>query len=444
MAILANDIFTNIAAGVVTTGGTTAPAAGSVETWTVSATLGTFPNAQSTATAPTQFRIVDQAADYSEVMLVTAATNGTNELSANDSDFETSVAGWSAGTNTTLAQSTLQAYTGTHSAMMTSTFAGSISMLTNSDYAATAGSPYTFSCWMYSPVATTVGLEMDWKDASHTYLDFVANTYNIQASTWTLIVLTGTAVASTARVTPIVIANATATSQNFFADVVQVISPSTWTVTRGADGTTPIAHTAGFTALMIVAAKWLNSAGQGFGSSQSITPSGCLAETMKRSMITNVTQVLLGIDLYLFSIYIPIGTKISNINFYIGNTAATSPTHQWWGLADSGGVQRAHTVDGTTTAMAANTAFTKALVTPYTTTYSGTYYVLQSITASAMPSQLGTSGGYVVVNPTIEPVWFFNADSAATPGTDNTTTYTTTGILASGGDGTAPRYFYLT
>lgn len=443
MAILANDIFTNIAAGVVTTGGTTAPAAGSVETWTVSATLGTFPNAQSTASAPTQFRVVDQAADYSEVMLVTAATNGTNELSANDSDFETSVAGWSAGTNTTLAQSTTQAYTGTHSANMTSSFAGSISMLTNTDYAATAGSPYTLSCWMYSPVATTVGLEMDWKDASHAYLDFVANTYNIQASTWTLIVLTGTAVASTARVTPIVIANATDVSQDFFADQVQVISPSTWTVTRGADGTTPIAHTAGFTALMIVAANWLNSTGQSFGSSQSVTPPGCLAETMKRSMITNVTTTVPSGNLFMFSVYIPIGTKVSTVNFYIAGSTAGF-THQWWGLADSTGKQVAHTTDGTSTAMSSPSLISKTFVTAYTTTYSGTYYILQYISATTTPAVLGSAVGFTGLNPAVEPLWFATTTTGTqTPGTDGTTTYAITGAFAAG-TGVAPKYYYLT
>lgn len=62
------DIFTNLASTTVSAGGTTAPAAGTQETWTVASSTG-FPAASSSANPPTAFRVVDQAAQ-TEVILV--------------------------------------------------------------------------------------------------------------------------------------------------------------------------------------------------------------------------------------------------------------------------------------------------------------------------------------------------------------------------------------
>lgn len=67
------EVFTNFGSAVVTAGGTTAPAAGTVQTWTVTAT------ACPVAASGTQFRVVDvaDASARPEVMLVTASSNGT-------------------------------------------------------------------------------------------------------------------------------------------------------------------------------------------------------------------------------------------------------------------------------------------------------------------------------------------------------------------------------
>jgi hypothetical protein len=44
------------------------------------------------------------------------------------------------------------------------------------------------------------------------------------------------------------------------------VSGTTWTVTRGAEGTTPVAHNAGFTIAQVATSGWLNTVtGQGFG-----------------------------------------------------------------------------------------------------------------------------------------------------------------------------------
>lgn len=453
MAILANDVFTNIAQATISSGGTTAPAAGSTETWTASVVLGTFPAAQNTASAPTQFRVMDPALDYSEVSMVTNVTGGANMLSANASDLETSVADWSAGSNTTLADSFGQAHTGTEACRMTATASGGVSMITATDYAVTAATNYVFAGWIWSPVATTATLELDWRNSSHSFIGFSSQTYTVPANTWTPMVMTATSVALSAFAVAIISTTATGAGQQFYADTISLRGPQTWSVTRGVDGTTPVVHTAGFTANEVISAGWLKSAGESFGSHEGVTPDGCLAETMDRSMITNSSAVLTTILLYMFAVYIPIGTKISAVNFYTGTTASSGQTHSWWGLADSAGKQQAHTVDGTSTQIGGTgvaTLESHSFVTPYTTTYSGVHYVLQSITApTQMPTQQGSSAGFTGVTAgtgftagtaACAPLWGSSASSGATPGTDGTTTYT----LPVTAGGVAPKYFYLT
>jgi hypothetical protein len=70
---VANDILTNQGSGTVTSGGTTAPAQGTSESWTVTA-ANAFP--QVSVAAGTTFKIVDPA-QQTEIMMVTVAPGGT-------------------------------------------------------------------------------------------------------------------------------------------------------------------------------------------------------------------------------------------------------------------------------------------------------------------------------------------------------------------------------
>lgn len=70
---MATEVFTNDATTTVTTGGTTAPAGGTVETWTV-ASSATFPGASTGA--GTQFHVADPAAP-TEKILVTNVSGAT-------------------------------------------------------------------------------------------------------------------------------------------------------------------------------------------------------------------------------------------------------------------------------------------------------------------------------------------------------------------------------
>jgi hypothetical protein len=74
---MALEAYTNDGTGAVISGGTGAPASGTVETWTVSVTVA-FPVASATASPPTQFYIADQAASGElEKVLITACPGGT-------------------------------------------------------------------------------------------------------------------------------------------------------------------------------------------------------------------------------------------------------------------------------------------------------------------------------------------------------------------------------
>ena len=69
------EVWANDAVGTVTSGGTTAPTAGTSESWTVTASVA-FPVASSGATPPTQFYVCDVAVP-TEKMLVTVAPGGS-------------------------------------------------------------------------------------------------------------------------------------------------------------------------------------------------------------------------------------------------------------------------------------------------------------------------------------------------------------------------------
>jgi hypothetical protein len=72
---MALELFSNQGSTTVTSGGTTAPAAGTSETWTV-ASSSSFPAASSTASPPTQFHVADPAAT-GEIIEVTTVSGTT-------------------------------------------------------------------------------------------------------------------------------------------------------------------------------------------------------------------------------------------------------------------------------------------------------------------------------------------------------------------------------
>lgn len=158
----------------------------------------------------------------------------------------------------------------------------------------------------------------------------------------------------------------------------------------------------------------------------SASPTGALGETIPRYAVNSATQAIGATTgtVYMVGVWLPAGLVVTNINWVTGSTAAGTPTHWWLGIADSGGVQRGHTADQTTGAIAANTLISKALTSAYTTTTTGLYYLLISVTATTNPTASGIAAptNMGVTSPLLAGVSPSAAQS--TPGTDGTTTYT--------------------
>lgn len=155
-------------------------------------------------------------------------------------------------------------------------------------------------------------------------------------------------------------------------------------------------------------------------------PTGLLASTLSMSQVNSSGQAIGATTgtVYVAAVWLQANTTITNVNWLTGATAASSPTHWWFGILDNTGKQLAHTADQTTGAIAANSLVTKALSAPYTTTYTGLYYISVSVTASTNPSSSGVAAptNMAVVPPILGGV----SPSAAqtTPGTDGSTSYT--------------------
>jgi trimeric autotransporter adhesin len=89
-------------------------------------------------------------------VLASAMGPNPNLLSADDQDFEGSVGTWTATSICTIAQTTAQANTGTHSLAVTSTAASGIVQATSGRYAASPGWAYTYRLWVRAATTTRV------------------------------------------------------------------------------------------------------------------------------------------------------------------------------------------------------------------------------------------------------------------------------------------------
>lgn len=118
--------------------------------------------------------------------------------------------------------------------------------------------------------------------------------------------------------------------------------------------------------------------------------SGCKAETFPRKLVpeTNVSLLSTG-RLSLEAIAIRAGELISSISFWSASTPAGTPTNQLFGIYDNNLNLLGVTNNDTTTAWGANTRKTLNLTTPFTTTYSGLYYLGIMVTATTVPTLKG-------------------------------------------------------
>lgn len=104
------------------------------------------------------------------------------------------------------------------------------------------------------------------------------------------------------------------------------------------------------------------------------------------------TGVLCSVALYLQD-----GDTVTNLTFISGATAAGTPTNYFFALYSGAGALLAQTADQLTAAWAADTAKTLPLATAQKITKSGIYYAAISVTATTVPTLVGTTGAKPVL-----------------------------------------------
>jgi hypothetical protein len=158
-------------------------------------------------------------------------------------------------------------------------------------------------------------------------------------------------------------------------------------------------------------------------------------ETMPRTAgPVNVVGALTSGRVQLAAIALPTGLVVTNITFFTGTTAASLPTHWWVSLCNSSFVTLRSSADKLTTAMAANTQFTVALSSTFTTASAGLYYIAIMITATTPPTLLGSAGpggaGVISgVTPMSDLVGLTGQTTAPVDGTNLATSPTAGGTL---------------
>jgi hypothetical protein len=113
---------------------------------------------------------------------------GPNLLTAAQSDFEDgSTGGWSAPGNCTIANSTAQAHTGTHSLAMTGTGSGDMSVISAPRSAVVGGYTYQQTCWYRAATAPrSVWAFISWYDNTGAFItNSIGSPVTDSTSAWT-------------------------------------------------------------------------------------------------------------------------------------------------------------------------------------------------------------------------------------------------------------------
>lgn len=147
-----------------------------------------------------------------------------------------------------------------------------------------------------------------------------------------------------------------------------------------------------------------------------------LGMTIPQYAVTSVSAAIITTgQMLMTAVWLPAGLKLTKMNMVTGTTAGATMTHWWMGVADVGGVQRAHTTDQTSGAIAASSVISVSFASTYTTTYSGNYWFIWSVSATTMPTLANIAAPASAVMGVIGGL--ASSGSSATPGTDGTTTY---------------------
>lgn len=119
-----------------------------------------------------------------------------------------------------------------------------------------------------------------------------------------------------------------------------------------------------------------------------LEPSGALSSTIDgRLSASATTAAMTSGTVYECAIPLDSGVTVSNVSLFV-TTAEATGTHAWVGLADNTNKLVAVSADHTAATYFGpiDTVVTTALVSPYTTTYDGLYYVVVCTAATTMPA----------------------------------------------------------
>lgn len=121
--------------------------------------------------------------------------------------------------------------------------------------------------------------------------------------------------------------------------------------------------------------------------------SGIISQSLPDVFATTVVTLTAG-SVFQAPLYLRSGQTVTNLSYYTGASATSTPTNQWIGLAFPAGLSGATatakcvaiSADGLTTAHAANTLVTTALSTPYLVPTSGFYIAFICIAGTTGPT----------------------------------------------------------
>lgn len=146
-----------------------------------------------------------------------------------------------------------------------------------------------------------------------------------------------------------------------------------------------------------------------------LRPTGMVSETISRLDGAFTAATIVTSQPAYTAVNLVQGQVVANLTFWSHSTAAATPTHLLFGLADSTGKIVATSADATTAAWAANSAKTLAMTTAYTVPADGLYYVAICSTATTVPTinGLATTAALALQAPAVAFTDTANATTTA-------------------------------
>ena len=147
--------------------------------------------------------VVTERGQMSGEVMTIRAISSQGSMVVDDGTFENGVSGWTASANAAVAQSSVQAKSGTYSATLTVTSGTPTQVYARPGPGKAApvlaGTSYTAEFWVYSPTAIgTMTVSIDWLDSGGGYLSTSATSAALTANVWTFRSFAATAPASAA------------------------------------------------------------------------------------------------------------------------------------------------------------------------------------------------------------------------------------------------------